>query len=529
MQSKEPMPSHLAKISQRMQDPAFYPHGATAVEMRETHISLVFLTGDYVYKLKKPVDLGFLDFSTLDRRRVACENEVELNGRLSHNVYEGVVAVTQKDGRYALQGNGPAVEYAVMMRQLPEERTLHRMIERGQVDASAIDVLARVLERFYRRAARSETIDGFGAPAVISGNCEENFSQTLEFVGSYVDEGRFDSIAAATRSFIAHRADLFEKRRAARQIRDGHGDLRSGHIYFTDQGVQIIDCIEFNERFRYGDSANDLAFLSMDLDAHESAHTARLLIDAYVRHSSDLSLYAVLSFYKCYRAMVRVKVDCMRLRQGGLNTAEQEKLRQKVTRYTDLAYLYAMAFSRPKLWVVCGWIAAGKSTLAAGLSEALGLRVLSTDVIRREMFRKTGADTGQVAFETGAYTPQATALTYGNLLSLAQEELRRGRSVILDATFSRAKQRQELLRLAADWHVQPFFVFCSCDEAVIQKRLKAREGAEGVSQARIEHWQAFKRKFENLDDIPADRVMAVDTLKPAELVLASILNRYAYA
>jgi hypothetical protein len=414
------------------------------------------------------------------------------------------------------------------MRQLPAERTLRHLLAHGEIDSDDIDRLAGVLHRFYRHAVTGDWVKTFGTPAIIETNCEENFQQTAEFVGQYIDGRAYAIIRAATRAFISQRQSVFQKRLSGDCIRDGHGDLRSEHIYYTTAGIQIIDCIEFNDRFRFGDTANDLAFLTMDLDKNEQGVMARRFIEAYVRKTRDHGLYAVLIFYKCYRAMVRVKVDCLRLRQGELNVRQRSRLENRIHRHLALAHHYALFFSRPIVWVLCGWIAAGKSTLALALSDALNLPVLNSDRIRKELFGRTPTGVGRVEFETGAYSPQATALTYRKMLQAALAELQKGGSVILDATFHSRAQREDLRRLAKDMHIQSIFVFCSCDEAQILERLRRRERETGVSDARIEHWPAFISRFEPLQEIPPGRLIHADTGQPIEWNLERILNRFAY-
>jgi aminoglycoside phosphotransferase family enzyme len=241
-----------AEIFQAMARPDFYPHDVSTIEQRETHISKVFLTGEYAYKIKKPVYLEFLDFTTLEKRRHYCQQEVTLNQRLTSDVYLDVVPITLKKGRYYLAGPGEAVEYTVKMRQLPEKFSMRQLVRRGKLDRDSVDELARVLAKFYQQSSTGDNINNLGTWSTICTNTEENFSQTEQFTGNLLDEHMFLIIRAATRSFLIRRKALFDRRVERDKIRDCHGDLRTGHIYFSD-GIQIIDCIEFNDRFRYAD------------------------------------------------------------------------------------------------------------------------------------------------------------------------------------------------------------------------------------------------------------------------------------
>jgi aminoglycoside phosphotransferase family enzyme len=430
---------HQNQIFEVMRRPEFYPHPVSSIEERETHISHVFLTGDYVYKIKKPVNLDFLDFTTLEKRYYYCHQEVILNKRLSHNVYLDVVPITFKDGKYYLAGPGAPVEYAVKMRQLPADRSMVRLLKRNKIDKDLVKELAVILAKFYSQGPSVEHIHSSGAWETIVANCEENFRQTTMFVGEILDERIFQIIRSATFSFLRRQKELFDNRIKSKKIRDCHGDLRTGHIYFTDEGIQIIDCIEFNERFRFQDVTSDLAFLAMDLDYEGFPQIANDLLDDYAKHTEDPDIFVLIDFYKCYRAFVRCKVNCIRLQEGDSNRRDRIKLVKETGKYLDLAYKYAVQFTRPTLWVVCGMPGSGKSTISRELSRVFSIKAFQSDVIRKELYGLKPDDSSDMPFETGIYSKGASSLTYGRLLLLAQEEIEQGKSVILDATYG--KQR----------------------------------------------------------------------------------------
>lgn len=507
-----------------MERPDFYPHPVATIEQRETHISKVFLTGTYVYKIKKPVNLEFLDFTTLEKRRHFCRQEVDLNRRLTSNVYLDVVAITVKDGRYYLAGPGSPVEYAVKMRQLPEDRSMVRLLQGGEIDEEALQGLARILAKFYGRASTGGHINVFGSWETVWTNCEENFRQTEVFTGKILDERMFQIVRSVTRSFLRRRQELFEHRIEMGKIRDCHGDLRAGHIYFAD-GIQIIDCIEFNERFRYGDITSDLSFLAMDLDHEGYPEIAQDLLKTYIRHTKDQDVFVLLDFYKCYRAFVRVKVNCFRLQEGELSDEESDKLLRETRQYMDLAYRYAVQFSRPTLLAVCGMPASGKSTIAKELAKSLDVKVFRSDVIRKELFGLQSSEQVDIPFEQGIYSKVATSLTYGKLLLLAQDEIEKGCSVILDATYSSRHQRSEVLRLARDMDVNIIFVECVCPEAVLKDRLLKREGISSVSDASIHHFEQLKARFEPLDEVRDEMHIRVETERPVEESMQQALSQ----
>lgn len=513
-----------AQILRAMERPDFYPHPVTSIVHRETHISEVFLTGSYVYKIKKPVNLEFLDFTTLEKRGYFCQQEVVLNRRLTKNVYLGVVPITLKDGSYRMGGSGACVEYAVQMRQLPEDSSMVRLLRKGRIGRAALQELSSILVRFYGQAPTNPHISSFGSWEAVRNNCEENFRQTETFVGSILEERMFQIVLAATRSFLRRWQDLFAHRIQKNRIRDCHGDLRAGHIYFADQ-IQIVDCIEFNERFRYGDIASDLAFLAMDLDYEGHPQTAQDLLMAYVRDSKDHDVFVLLDFYKCYRAFVRVKVNCFHCQEGNLSDHQRQRLLTQTTRYMDLAYRYAVQFTRPTLWVVCGMPASGKSTIAEELAKTLGIQAFHSDETRKELFGLESHQVNIVAFEDGIYSKGATSLTYGKLLLMAQDEIDKGRSVILDATYGSSHERSEVFRLARDVDANLVFVECVCSEPTIKKRLMRRETIPTVSDARLRHFDQIKERFEPLGEVRDDMHIRVDTEKSLEESMEHILSQ----
>ncbi len=518
------MGAHIEHILELMQDPAAYAHAVSGIQREETHISLVFLTGSFAYKIKKPVKLGFLDFSTLEQRKDYCLAEVALNRRLTHNVYQGIVPITFDEGRYRLNGRGTVVEYAVQMTQLPASRTMKQLLRRGGVDKVALGHLARMLVAFYQKATTGGAVDAMGAPAVIDRNCQENFEETSAFVGDTLDARTFAKAKKATQVFLRQHRQRFDERVKNHKIRDAHGDLRAGHIYFCPDRIQIVDCIEFNERFRYVDVICDLAFLCMDLDYLGYPQAARDLIKAYFGDSDDLDGFSLLSFYKCYRAMVRVKVNCLCLTQDHCGSFDKQDLVHETRRYLKLAGEYAEAFSRPTVWVVCGLIATGKSTLAGTLSKALRVAYHNSDSIRK----KLADHSGPARFQEGSYTRPMTDRTYDQLLRLARQTIEQGRSVVLDATYGSRGHRDAIRQMAHRSGARIVFVECACPDSLILERLRSREKASAqVSDARSEHFEPIKARYMALEEVDAGQHIRVNTEKPLESNVCEVLGSFA--
>lgn len=321
--------------------PAAYPHPVEKVQLVQTHISFVLLAGDFVYKFKKPVDFGFLDFSTLEKRKYCCEQELLLNRRLSPDIYLGLVHVGEDNGRLKLDGGGDIVEYGVKMKRMPEERMMVRIIERGELVPDHIQSLVDVLVPFYERAEHSREIDRFGTAEAVAVNVLENFEQTEGFIGNgALSRDQFDQISAYARLVLA-REDLFLSRIKQGRIRDCHGDLYSANICLADK-VYIYDCIEFNQRFRYCDVASDVAFLAMDLDFHGLDQLSILFIDRFCEKSGDNDLQKLLDFYACYRAYVRGKIGLFTAADPAVEPAVKEKNLASAAKYFALAHRYAL-------------------------------------------------------------------------------------------------------------------------------------------------------------------------------------------
>lgn len=327
------------ELVQAMLDPAFYPHPTTGgVKLVQTQMSYLFLTGEYVYKVKKPVNLGYLDYTTLEQRRRFCQQELELNRRLCPDTYLDVLAIGRESGKLKL-GGGLVEEYAVKMRQLPLDRMMDVLLSKGQVSEAMVAQVAQKLADFHQRAETNAEISNYGSLSAIQVNTDENFSQTQKYIGVPISQKQFHSIKAFTDTFVEKNKGLFEKRVSEGRIRDCHGDLHSAHVCFSD-GICIYDCIEFNDRFRYCDVASEIAFLAMDLDFHHQPGLSKHFVDAYVKSSQDKELLKLLNFYKCYRAYVRGKVESFKFDDPLIPKEAKTAILAAAKRYFELAEGY---------------------------------------------------------------------------------------------------------------------------------------------------------------------------------------------
>jgi aminoglycoside phosphotransferase family enzyme len=322
-----------------MLNPQTYPEETGKIELIQTHISFVFLTQNYVYKVKKPVNFGFLDFSTLEKRHLYCEKELNLNRRLCPEIYLEVVSISQSK-TLKIKGDGKIVEYALKMKRLPQECIMTQLLQEGKIDKKVIDEIAAKVAKFHSQAQTNAEISEFGSLKIVKTNWDENFSQTTKYINQTIPKVDYDFIQAKINSFMDKNKALFESRIANKHVRDCHGDLHSGNIFITDK-ICIFDAIEFNDRFRYSDVTADVAFLAMDLDYQKRSDLADYFITQYVAYSKDAELKQLLAFYKCYRAYVRGKVVSFRLDDPNIKAEERAAAINEAKGYFQLATEYA--------------------------------------------------------------------------------------------------------------------------------------------------------------------------------------------
>ena len=495
------MPGHIKALL----DPTAYPSDPGRIELRQSHVSYLLFTPEFVYKIKKAVNFGFLDFTSLDKRRFYCDEEVRLNRRLAPEAYIGVVGITEKGGRYFMDGEGEPIEYAVKMRRLSEERSLDRMLASGIVTEELIRRIAHVLAAFHKNAAASGHISGFGSLEVIRENTGENFSQTEPFIGKTISQGLFLKIKEYTESFIRANSSLFEKRVSEGFIRDCHGDIHSEHV-FAEDGIEIIDCIEFNERFRFSDVVADEAFLSMDLDYHNRHDLSEALDLAYFNESGDREGERLLNFYKCYRAYVRGKVEGFKAFEEEVEEAERTDALLSALYHFYLSGLYASGALKPMLLIVCGLPGTGKSTLARGVAERTGFVHLASDVVRKELAGLKPTEARPESYGEGIYSEHFTERTYAELARRAEGLLKRARSVITDATFSKRRYLKKVMDAADRAGAKVEIIECSALNETVRARLEERRWAVGsVSDA---DWRIYLGKKAAFEEVPGPHIVA---------------------
>jgi uncharacterized protein len=507
--------------------PEAYPERPAEVSMRQTHISWLFFTEDFVYKMKKPVNFGFLDFTTLEARRFFCEEEVRLNRRLTSDVYLGVVELKAENGQVHLGGSGEVIDYAVQMRRLPEDRMLPTLLAAGKVTTATMQQLAHLLADFHAQAETGPAVNQDGTMGTILRNWEENFTQTRPYLDWPLSREAYDRIRSRVLTFCRLQPGLFDQRIADGRIRDGHGDLRAEHICLTEP-IAIFDCIEFNHRFRYGDVAADVAFLAMDLEEHSFADFSQAFVRGYVEYSGDRALLSVLDFYKCYRAFVRAKVECFRMDDPAVTAGDRRLAARAASDYLSRAARYADALKRPWLLLCCGLMGSGKSVLAEALAPNLELTVLRSDVIRKELAGMQPTATAHTPYGEGIYSAERSEATYTQLFKQAERLLSQGCSVLLDASFQHARHRTQAMQLADQVGAEFCVLECWCPEEELRRRLEGRVSqGNSVSDGRWELLAQQRQAFEPLFEVSPAQHIKVDTTQAPARVVEDVMRQLA--
>lgn len=515
---EETAPIPLQEIIEQLSRPEAYDHEVDGVEVIQTHISVVFLAGEFAYKVKKPVDFGFLDFTTLDLREHFCHEEVRLNRRLAPDVYLGVSPIVREGDALRVggqDGRDRTVEWAVRMVRLDDDRRMSNWVEEDSLRPYHVAVVARRIASFHDSADRGEEISRWGRFETVAGNARENLEQAVPHVGETITPELHDRLSGALERELERFEPLIERRADDGLPCDTHGDLHLDHIYLFDDrdppgDVVIVDCIEFNERFRFADPVADIAFLDMDLRVHGREDLARTLADSYFDAADDEEGRRLLRFYSAYRAAVRAKVDGMRAAEAEVPEVDRVAAADRAR----VLWLLALALleppvRRPCLVLVGGLPGTGKSTLSAELAAAAGCRVLSSDRTRKALAGLTPETSAATDYGEGLYTSEWNDRTYTKLLDEAVAGLGRGERVIVDASFREEERRAEFLRAADALRVPGVVLLLEAPETRVRQRLVTRP--RGPSDADPITYEAIRERWRPPTAETAGRTRVVHT------------------
>lgn len=501
-----------------------FPHPAGDVQCIETHISWVVLAGDYAYKFKKPLDLGFLDYSTLALRKQACEEEVRLNRRTAPEIYLDVVALRGSAEAPRIEGEGPVLDHAVRMCRFGQDQVFNALLAKDALTPALIDAIGVHVAALHATAAVAPVEGEFGTPQAVHAPVLQNIAQIRDCIDDPAVHARLAGLEQWGEAAFRGLHDTFASRLAGGWVRECHGDLHLGNIVAMDGQARLFDAIEFNPQLRWTDVIADAAFLVMDLLAHGREDLAGRFLDVWLQETGDYRGLAVLRYYLVYRAMVRAKIAAIRLGQAGSCTADRDAF----MRYLTLAERLAVPV-RPGLLVGCGVSGSGKSYCSQTLVEHAGLIRLRSDVERKRLFGLGPQAASASSLAGGIYTPDASARTYARLLTLADAVLEAGYPVFVDATFCRPEQRKAFTRLAAGLGIPCLLVWFHAPPALLRQRVMARlQAGADVSEADLAVLEAQLAIFEPPDVVTEGvPVLKLDTsLAGAPLALNESVVRW---
>lgn len=501
--------TELPPLIQQMLQPGFYPHQVTEpIELIQTHISYVLLTGDYAYKIKKPVNFGFLDFSTLDKRQHFCAEELRMNQRGAPDLYLEVLPIIQQAG-FQLGGIGQPIEYALKMRQFPQETLLLTMFEQGKLSEVHMEELGRVVAQYHAKAQTNDYIRSFGEVAQVREAIDENYEQTMNYIGTAQTQAQFEETKQYTDNFFVEQPQLFTKRIADHKIRECHGDLHLRNICLWQDKILLFDCIEFNEPFRFVDVMYDVAFTVMDLEARQRPDLGNAFLNTYVEQTGDWEGLQVLPLYLSRQAYVRAKVNSFLLDDPAVPAAVKNEATATAAHYYKLAWEYTKP-RNGQLILMSGLSGSGKSTVARQLARQLNAIHIRSDAVRKHLGGIKLTERGG----NDLYTEQMTQQTYERLLGLGIILASRGFKVILDAKYDRASLRTDAIA-SAEFHEIPLQILhCTAPIDVLRDRLASR--TNDIADATADLLETQQAAAEPFTEAERSYVKTLDTSQPLE-------------
>lgn len=475
---------------QAMLEPDFYDHPVDQVELIQTHISWVFLTGEFAYKVKKPVNFGFLDFTSLAKRKFYCEEELRLNRRLAPQIYLGVIPITEQQNILQLNAVGHVVDYCVKMLQFSQACLIKTLLSKQELTLGHMKQLADAVAEFHSTIPHASSSQIFGSADEVIKPIRQNFATLRPIVTDRHDIDLLDTIEQQSLDNHSKLEPVFAQRKTGGYIRECHGDLHLGNIALVDEEILIFDCIEFNENFRWIDTMSEIAFLVMDLQDQQQYAFASHLLNRYLEKTGDFDGLAIIKFYMSYRAMVRAKVCGLQLQQLDKTSENWHKNLQAMRTYIQLAISYNKQ-ETPFIVITHGISGSGKSWTSSRIADRTSAIHIRSDVERKRLYKNKPEQ---------MYESDATIKTYKHLLALTKKIIKCNYPVIIDATFLKRQQRKMFEQLASEKHIPYHIILCEADDETIRQRLKRRSREiDNVSDATIEVMQQQSGHIEALD------------------------------
>lgn len=506
----------LPDLIQQMLTPEFYSHSVKMpIKLMQTHASIVLLTGEFAYKLKKPVNFGFLDYSTLEKRRYFCQEELRLNQRGAKELYLEVVAIFKQNDRCYLGDAGEIIEYAVKMVQFSQENLLSNMFGAGTISVADIEEMGRVVAEYHSRVQTNEYISSFGTIDRLKESIDDNYHHTEKYIGRTQTQQQFTETKAYTDRFLADYTRLFRERIAGGFIRECHGDLHLGNICRWHDRILLFDCIEFNESFRFVDTMYDVAFAVMDLAARGRKDLANRFLNTYTEQTGDWAGLQVLPLYLSRQAYVRAKVTSFLLDDPGITSAERTRAAKTASDYYRQAWEYTHD-RQGRIIMLSGLSGAGKSSMGKLIATELDGVQLRSDAVRKHLCGVPLMAKG----DDSLYTPEMTAKTYQRVLELGTKLALQGFTVVLDAKYDRRSLRAAVRDLAKTRGIPVQIVHCTAPEQVLRERLLHRSG--DIADATVDLLASQQAAWEDFTSAECADVITVDTTQDPLLFLRTL-------
>lgn len=516
------MTSPLPPLIQQMLEPDFYPHPVqTPIELIQTHISFVLLTGDYAYKIKKPVNFGFVNFSNLSQRYHFCQEEVRLNQRTAPDLYRAVIPIIQQGEKFILDGDlseqSPVVEYTIKMQEFPQNSLLISQFERGELSEKKLEKLGKELAKIHAQSQTNQEILQFGEPDKIKEAIEQNYRQTEPFIGQMQTAKQYEETRQFTDLFFQKKAQIFQQRIRDQKIRECHGDLHLKNIAFWQDKILIFDGIEFNESFRFVDLMYDVAFTVMDLESRQREDLANAFLNTYLEHTGDWEGVQVLPLYLSRQAYVRAKVNSLMFKDSTIESNVKEKLFNLASHYYHVAWEYTLPRAG-KILLMSGVSGSGKSTIARQIARTYNYIHIRSDAVRKHL-------AGISLYQKGdhsLYTPEMTQKTYQRLLDLASLLASEGYGVILDAKYDQIHLRRPVIESSQTQNIPCKIIHCHAPIHLLKKRLEQRQG--DITDATPELLETQLLNTESFTNSEQPFVISLDTTFPFNLQDLSIFS-----
>jgi uncharacterized protein len=513
----------MFSLIQQMLQPEFYPHRVTEpVRLIQTHISFVLLTGDYTYKIKKPVNFGFLDYSTVEKRQHFCTQELLMNRRTAPEIYLEVLPIFQKGDRFYLGSSSTPptavevpVEWTLKMREFPQDALFTNLLERGELTEQLMVELGREVAQFHSTANSNEYIRSFGEVSQIRAAIDNNYQISQKYIGGPQTQAQYNETKQYTDSFFAENSELFASRIANNKICECHGDLHLRNLALWQDKILLFDCIEFNEPFRFVDVMYDIAFAVMDLEFRGHQELGNAFLNAYIEQTGDWEGLQLLPVYLSRQAYVRAKVSSLMLNESEIPEAEKQEILQTAASYYKLAWEYTKQ-RHGKLILMSGLSGSGKSTIARYLARKTNAIHIRSDAVRKHLG-------GIPLNERGAadlYSEEMTAKTYNRLLELGIMLANKGWEVILDAKFDREHLRTNAIELARSHQLPLQIIYCTAPIELLRERLEQRQG--DIADATAELLSSQQAAFEHFTEAEQIYVKIVESDRDLEVQLRSV-------